>query len=194
MAQIYFRYATMNAGKSIDVLKVVHNYEEQDKKVLLYTSILDTRAGEGLVSSRIGIQKQSYVIAPETDIAAHVLTCQESFGEKIFCVIVDESQFLLESHILSLVKVADEYDIPVICYGLKNDFKNNLFTGSEALLRFADKIEEIKTICSVKSCGKKATMVLRYVDGKPQTTGPQILIGGNKSYHSVCRKHYYNPE
>lgn len=191
MAQLYFRYSTMNAGKSIEVLRVCHNYEEQGKRVLLFTSSHDDRYGKGVVASRIGVQKEAIIIGDETDIYNEVEKHNRN-PDRLFCVLVDEAEFLKEHHIFQLSRIVDDLDIPVICYGLKNNFKNELFEGSEALLRLADKIEEIKTVCTVDDCRRKATMVLRFQDGKPIYDGPEILIGGNDLYKSVCRKHYYN--
>ncbi len=189
MAQLYYRYSTMNAGKSIDVLKIAHNYNEQDKHVVIFTSALDDRYGKGYVASRIGMKREAQTFDRDTDLVAEIARATEE--HKIYCVLIDEAQFLTRAQVLQLVHVVDEMNIPVIAYGLKNDFKNELFTGSEALLCYADKIEELKTICW--HCNKKATMVLRMVDGKPVYSGEQISIGGNDKYVPVCRKCYHNP-
>ena len=185
MAQLYFRYSTMNAGKSIDVLKTVHNYEEQQKNVLLYTWQGDDRFGTGVVTSRMGIQKPARLFGESVDLYEDIQKHND-----VFCIVIDEAQFLKESHVLQLAQVVDKRGIPVICYGLKNDFQNNLFEGSEALLRYADKIEEIKTVCTTKECTRKATMVIRYKDGQAVFQGEQIEVGGNDTYRSVCRKCY----
>lgn len=184
MAQLYFRYSTMNAGKSIDVLKTVHNYEEQNKKVLLYTWQGDNRYETGYVTSRMGIRKPANVFGERINLYEQISK------EPVFCVVVDEAQFLKEEHVMQLTKVVDQLNIPVICYGLKNDFQNQLFEGSQALLRYADKIEEIKTVCTTEDCTRKATMVIRYKDHQPVFHGEQISVGGNDSYRSVCRKCY----
>lgn len=197
MAKLYFRYGAMNSGKSIDVLKTEHNYKEQGKDVMLLTSAIDTREGMGVVSSRIGIQSNAYVITPEDSMERVVEDyLQETYwryqyDENLYCILVDEAQFLNREQVEQLAHVADFYDIPIICYGLKNDFQNNLFEGSKALLTYADKIEEIKTLCWY--CDKKATMNLRLSNGKPIYNGEQIQIGGNESYIPVCRKHYGEP-
>ncbi len=189
MAQLYYRYSTMNAGKSIDVLKIAHNYNEQDKHVVIFTSALDNRYGKGYVASRIGMKREALLFDEKSNLVSDVMkACAEN---KIYCVLIDEAQFLTRAQVLALVYVVDELDIPVIAYGLKNDFKNELFPGSEALLCYADKIEELKTICW--HCNKKATMVLRMVDGEPVYSGEQISIGGNDQYVSVCRKCYHHP-
>lgn len=185
MAQLYYRYSTMNAGKSIEVIKVAHNYEERGKNVLVMTSGIDDRYGAGKVTSRIGISRDAECIYDDTNIMEIFLNKHKK--NPIDCVIVDECQFLKRHHVEELAEIVDSCDVPVLCYGLKNDFRNELFEGSYYLLVYADKIEEIKTICW---CGKKATMVARIVDGKFVKTGEQIQVGGNDMYISLCRKHY----
>ncbi|MFC3931535.1 thymidine kinase [Streptococcus dentapri] len=188
MAQLYFRYGTMNSGKSIEILKVAYNYEEQGKPVILMTSALDTREGYGWVASRIGLKRKALPISGKTDIFGYI----ENLAEKPYCVLVDECQFLSKANVFDLARVVDELDVPVMAFGLKNDFRNRLFEGSREFLLLADKIEEIKTICQY--CSKKATMVLRIEDGKPVYQGEQVQIGGHETYISVCRRHYYHPE
>ncbi|WP_078543409.1 thymidine kinase [Litchfieldia alkalitelluris] len=187
MAQLFFKYGAMNSGKSIEILKVAHNYEEQNKPVLIFTSGIDTRDEVGYVSSRIGFKRKAIPIFTETDVYEMVKDC----SQKPYCVLVDEAQFLNKDHVLQLAKIVDELDIPVMGFGLKNDFQNELFEGSQYLLLYADKIEEMKTICWF--CEKKAIMNLRVDDGKPVYTGEQIVIGGNDSYYPVCRKCHQNP-
>ncbi|MFU2206328.1 thymidine kinase [Streptococcus pluranimalium] len=188
MAQLYYRYGTMNSGKSIEILKVAYNYEEQGKSIVLMTSSLDNRDGFGYVSSRIGIKRQAEVITPETDIYGFI----QNKETKPYCVLIDECQFLTKANVYDLARVVDELDIPVMAFGLKNDFRNELFEGSKYFLLLADKIDEIKTICHY--CSRKATMVLRIEDGNPVYDGDQIQIGGNETYTSVCRKHYFSPD
>lgn len=188
MAQLYYRYGTMNSGKSIEILKVAYNYEEQGKPVAIMTSALDTREAMGYIASRIGIKREAYPISAETDIFGYVA----NLPEKPYCVLIDECQFLTRSNVYDLARVVDELDIPVMAFGLKNDFRNELFEGSKYLLLLADKIDEIKTICHY--CKKKATMVLRMENGQPVYDGDQIQIGGNETYTSVCRKHYFHPD
>lgn len=188
MAQLFFKYGAMNSGKSIEILKVAHNYEEQNKSVFLMTSAIDTRDGLGYVSSRIGVKRSAFPIQDDTDVFAQVA----SLDYVPACVLIDECQFLTKDHILQLARVVDELDIPVMAFGLKNDFQNDLFEGSKYLLLYADKIEEIKTICWY--CHKKASMNMRVVDGQPVYTGEKIQIGGNESYYSVCRFHYFHPD
>ena len=185
MAQLYYRYSTMNAGKSIELIKVAYNYEERGKKVLTLMPGIDNRYGVGLITSRIGIQREAIVVNDETDILD--LYIKENTKSKIDCVLVDECQFLRKHHVHELVEIVDSFDVPVLAYGLKNDFRNELFEGSYYMLVYADKIEEIKTICW---CGRKATMVARVVGGKFVKQGQQIVVGGNEMYVSLCRKHY----
>lgn len=188
MAQLYFRYGTMNSGKSVEILKVAHNYEEQGKRVMIFTSMLDNRYGQGYVASRIGLKREAIIVDESTNIRKAVEMNKEGMPN---CVLVDEGQFLRRHHIIQLTEIVDDLGVPVIVYGLKNDFSNRLFEGSEALLLYADKLEEIKTICWF--CDRKATMVLRVKDGKPVYEGEQIQIGGNDSYMPVCRKCYKHP-
>lgn len=187
MAQLFFRYGAMNSGKSIEILKVAHNYEEQDKPVVLFTSALDNREEVGVISSRIGLKREAIPVTDDMNIYETV----KSLNKPLACVLIDEAQFLKREHVNQLAEIVDKLSIPVMAFGLKNDFMNNLFEGSERLLALADKIEEMKTICWF--CHKKAIMNMRMHDGKPVYTGEQIVIGGNESYYPVCRKHYHNP-
>ncbi|HFR3977490.1 TPA: thymidine kinase [Streptococcus suis] len=188
MAQLYYKYGTMNSGKTIEILKVAHNYEEQGKPVVIMTSALDTRDAFGVVSSRIGMRREAVAIDDEMDIFGYI----QKLEPRPYCVLIDEAQFLRRHHVYDLARVVDELDVPVMAFGLKNDFRNELFEGSKHLLLLADKLDEIKTICQY--CSKKATMVLRTQDGKPTYEGAQIQIGGNETYIPVCRKHYFSPE
>lgn len=188
MAQLFFKYGAMNSGKTIEILKVAHNYEEQNKPVVLMTSGLDTRDGVGMIASRIGLKRPATPIFPETNVYNTI----KALDYKPYCVLVDESQFLLKHHVIEFAKVVDELGIPVMAFGLKNDFRNELFEGSKYLLLYADKLEELKTICWF--CHKKATMNLHFIDGKPVYEGDQVQIGGNEAYYPVCRKHYLHPE
>jgi thymidine kinase len=175
----------MNAGKSIELIKVAYNYEERGKRVLVFVPSVDSRYGKGVVSSRIGIKREAIIINDDTNILK--LFMEEDAVGKIDCVLIDECQFLKKHHVQELVEIVDSCETPVLAYGLKNDFRNELFEGSYYMLVYADKIEEIKTICW---CGRKATMVARIVDGRFVKTGEQIVIGGNDMYVSLCRKHY----
>ena len=189
MAKLFFKYGTMKSGKSTHLLMTKHNYTSQNKRVLVYTSNKDTRWGSEKVISRIGIN--SFALSVTDEIFHEVK--EEHFKSPISCVLVDEAQFLSAEQIVSLCTIVDILGIPVICYGLKNDFKNALFEGSKALLELADEIEVIKTVCEHPTCGKRATMNLRLVDGKPTYKGVQLQLG-DEEYVPVCRKHYYNYE
>ena len=185
MAQLYYRYSTMNAGKSIELIKVAYNYEERGKRVLTLAPSVDDRYGMGLITSRIGLQREAVIVNNDTNILD--LFIERNDDKKIDCILLDECQFLKKHHVEELAEIVDSYDVPVLAYGLKNDFRNELFEGSYYMLIYADKIEEIKTICW---CGRKAIMVARVVDGKIVKQGKQIQIGGNEMYVSLCRKHY----
>jgi len=185
MAQLYYRYSTMNAGKSIEVIKIAHNYEERGKNVLTLLPAVDNRYGVGVITSRIGVQREATVVEESTNILE--LFMAKNAEEPIDCVLVDECQFLKKHHVMELVEIVDSCNVPVLAYGLKNDFRNELFEGSYYMLIYADKIEEVKTICW---CGRKATMVARVQDGKIVRQGQHIMIGGNNMYVSLCRKHY----
>lgn len=187
MAQLFFRYGAMNSGKSIDILKVAHNYEEAHKSVILMTSGVDSRYGVGYIASRIGLKRRAHAIYSETNIFDVV----KELNPKTDCVLIDEAQFLEKHHVLEAARVVDELHIPVMTFGLKNDFRNELFEGSRYLLLYADKIEEIKTICWF--CSHKATMNLRIHNNRPVYEGEQVQIGGNEAYYSVCRYHYQHP-
>lgn len=183
MAKLYFRYGTMGSGKSIDLIKVAYNYEERNKKVLLFAPATDDRYGVGMVTTRIGLQREAIAVTRDLNI----YECVKKRTEKPDCILVDEANFLTREQVYQLSDVVDYLDIPVICYALRADFKQRFFEGSGPLMEIADKIEEIKTICE---CGAKATASMRYIDGKPVIEGDQVFIGGNESYKSVCRKCY----
>lgn len=188
MAQLFFKYGAMNSGKSIEILKVAHNYEEQNKPVLIFTSGIDNRDEVGYVSSRIGMRQPAIAIYDETNVFEIVKNHQP----KPYCVLIDEAQFVKKAQIIQFTQIVDELNIPVMAFGLKNDFRNELFEGSQYLLTYADKVEEMKTICWF--CQKKATMNLRVDEqNRPVYTGEQIQIGGNDSYYPVCRKCHTNP-
>jgi thymidine kinase len=187
MAQLYFRYGVMNASKSIQLLTVAHNYEQSGKQVTVFTPAIDDRYGIGKVTSRVGISRTAFPITDDTDLYHYV----KEEENPLDCVLVDEGQFLKPKHVAQLVKIVDNLDIPVLVYGLLKDFKNELFEGSQHLLREADKIEEIKTVCVY--CNKKATHIIKFKDGLPVYAGESIEIGGEETYSSCCRKHYYNP-
>lgn len=186
MASLYFKYAAMNSGKSTQLLQAHYNYVERGMNPLALTARLDTRSGPGKISARIGLDLPAETFDRDTDI--FVLVGALHAQKPVDVVVVDEAQFLTEPQVLQCARLVDEMDIPVMCYGLKTDFMGKLFAGSETLLRLADNLEEIKTICW---CGKKATMTARVTPGgQVVREGAQIAIGGNDMYVSLCRKHF----
>ena len=181
MAKLYFYYSTMNAGKSTALLQAAHNYAERGMKTLLFTAKLDERAG-GLIASRIGINKDAQKFDAETDF------WEACPSEAPHCVLIDEAQFLSQAQVRQLSRVVDDANIPVMCYGLRTDFRGELFPGSAALLAWADSLAELKTICC---CGRKATMVVRVSPtGTVEHAGQQVEIGGNERYVPLCRRHF----
>jgi thymidine kinase len=185
MAKLYFYYSTMNAGKSTALLQAGHNYEERGMRTLLYTALIDSRDG-GRIHSRIGIEREARHFHPALDLRAEIGT--EHQAAPLSCVLVDESQFLTSDQVKQLARVVDELGVPVLCYGLRTDFRGELFPGSAQLLGWADNLVEIKTICH---CGRKAIMVVRVkADGTVEREGAQIEIGGNDRYIALCRKHF----
>jgi thymidine kinase len=171
----------MNAGKSTALLQVAHNYEEQGQKVKLYTAAIDSRYGVGQVTSRLGPQRQVDIFSADTDFLADV--------PKVACVLVDEAQFLSTAQVQQLHQLAQVKGVPVICYGLRSDFRGEPFPGSAYLLALADDIEELKNICT---CGKKATMNIRVDEaGKRIKEGAQVSIGGNEAYRQACGRCFY---
>jgi thymidine kinase len=167
-----------------------YTYESQGKNVLCFTPAIDTRHGLGVIGSRLGISRQAVPLYDDTNIYEIFLHHNINPLQRISGVLVDEVQFLRKSHVEQLARIADEMEIPVICYGLKNDFKNELFEGSYWLLSLADQWEEVKTTCSY--CGRKGTMVLRFVNGEPVYDGEQVQIGDSE-YKPVCRVCYESP-
>jgi len=188
LAKVYFRYAAMNAGKSTQLLQVRHNYHERHQRTLLLKPHLDNREGEDIIAPRIGniTAKVDALVYADTDVKELVEADLRARG-KLDCVLVDEAQFLGPDQVLQLCRVADFLEVPVMCYGLRADFRAALFPGSGALMALADDIEELKTICW---CGRKATINARILDGHVQREGPQVLIGGNETYTALCRKHW----
>lgn len=181
MAKLFFYYSTMNAGKSTSLLQASHNYAERGMKTMLFTARLDNRAG-GRIASRIGFGADCLHFDESTDFLTLCVP------EKPDCILVDEAQFLSKEQVRQLARVVDEANIPVMCYGLRTDFRGELFPGSGALLAWADTLSELKTICC---CGRKATMVVRVSPaGIVESEGNQVEIGGNERYVSLCRKHF----
>ena len=184
MAKLFFRYSTMNAGKSIDLLKCNHNYIENDQKTLCFTSNRDNRYEKGKITSRIGLSIDALLIYDDTNIFDIVKNY-----ENISCVFIDEVQFIKKEQVFQLADIVDELNIPVICYGLRSDFMLDAFESSKYLMAICDNIEEIKTICN-KCKIKKAIINTRIINGKIIKEGAQIQIGGNESYKPLCRKCY----
>ncbi|WP_136660194.1 thymidine kinase [Nitratireductor sp. XY-223] len=186
MAKLYFSYSAMNAGKSTLLLQASYNYRERGMRTLLFIAALDDRAGKGKIGSRIGLECEAIPFSTSDDLYAHI--AEEKTRGDIACVFVDEAQFMTEEQVWQLARTADRLNIPVMTYGLRTDFQGQLFPGSKALLAIADSLREIRTICK---CGRKATMVVRLgADGKPLKDGAQIVVGGNETYVSLCRRHW----
>ncbi|QGX97408.1 thymidine kinase [Roseovarius faecimaris] len=186
MAKLYFHYSTMNAGKSTLLLQAAYNYQERGMQTFILTAHLDDRAGAARVASRIGIAQEAQTFAEGEDLFAKLAAVQEAAAPA--CIFVDEAQFLSTEQVWQLARVVDDLGVPVMCYGLRVDFRGQLFPGSAALLALADEMREVRTICH---CGKKATMVVRKdAEGRVITDGAQVQIGGNESYVSLCRRHW----
>ncbi|WP_336973353.1 thymidine kinase [Sphingobium aromaticiconvertens] len=186
MAKLYFYYSSMNAGKSTMLLQSSFNYRERGMETMLWTAGVDDRYRAHHITSRIGLDAAAHGFGPDTDIEA-VVAAQHARAP-IACVMVDEAQFLDRAQVLQLARLCDRLDIPVLCYGLRTDFRGELFEGSAALLGLADTLAEIKTVCH---CGRKATMNLRVDEaGQAVVAGAQTQIGGNDSYIALCRRHF----
>lgn len=186
MAKLYFNYSTMNAGKSTALLQASHNYREGGMDTYLITAQLDNRSGSARIASRIGIGQDADTFAPDDDLFEKLKT-RFAVGT-VACVFIDEAQFLTKPQVWQLARAVDDLGVPVMCYGLRVDFQGNLFPGSAALLAWADEMREVRTICH---CGKKATMVVRKgPDGRALRDGDQVVIGGNETYQSLCRRHW----
>jgi thymidine kinase len=186
MAKLYFYYSSMNAGKSTTLLQSSFNYRERGMHTMLWTAAVDDRYGAHHITSRIGLDALADLFDEATDIGAAIAA--EHRKTPIACVLVDEAQFLTRAQVLQLAAVCDRLNVPVLCYGLRTDFRGELFEGSGALLGLADTLTEIKTICE---CGRKAIMNLR-VDaaGNAVRDGDQTEIGGNDRYIALCRRHF----
>ena len=177
MAKLYFRYGAMGSSKTANAIMVRHNYLERGQRVLMLKPRLDNRDGETMIASRSGLRCE-----------CHFIEDLDRFNVRDYdCLIVDEAQFLTRAQVERLVRVVDVDNVPVIAYGLRCDFRNELFEGSQWLLAWADTIEEVKTICW---CGKKAVCNARVVDGKMVREGEQIVLGGSECYVSLCRRHW----
>ena len=187
MAKLYFYYAAMNAGKSTTLLQADFNYRERGMQTMLWTAAFDDRSGHGQIGSRIALSAPAATYNDDSDLFAEIV--EEKTKRKLDCVLLDEAQFLTRDHVLQLCRVADELGVPVLCYGLRTDFRGQLFPGSAALLALADALIELKAVCE---CGRKATMNLR-VDaaGHAVAAGAQTEIGGNDRYIALCRRHFF---
>ncbi|PJC87678.1 thymidine kinase [Vibrio sp. HA2012] len=186
MAQMYFYYSAMNAGKSTTLLQSAFNYKERGMNPVIFTAAIDNRFGVGKVCSRIGLQSDAQLFTADSDLFDDIK--QLHAQKPRHCILIDECQFLSKEQVYQLTEVVDKLHIPVLCYGLRTDFQGELFEGSKHLLAWADKLVELKTICH---CGRKANMVIRTDEhGNPIAEGDQVAIGGNDKYVSVCREHY----
>ncbi|WP_044006964.1 thymidine kinase [Jannaschia sp. CCS1] len=186
MAKLYFNYSTMNAGKSTLLLQASYNYIERGMQTYLLTANFDDRAGMGRIGSRIGIEAEADTYTQSDDLFAKI-DARLKAGP-CACVLVDEAQWMTRDQVWQLARAVDDLGVPVMCYGLRVDFRGELFPGSAALLALADEMREVRTICH---CGRKATMVIRVgEDGNALAEGAQIEVGGNDRYISLCRKHF----
>lgn len=187
MAKLYFYYSAMNAGKTTTLLQSAHNYHERGMRTLILTPKLDNRFGEGVVASRIGLSARGRIFGRDDDLL-EIVRADIAANGPLHCVLTDESQFLSKIQVWQLTEVVDKLDVPVLAYGLRTDFRGELFEGSQYLLAWADSLSEIKTICHT---GRKATMVVRVDEkGRAITDGPQVEIGGNERYVSVSRPEF----
>jgi len=184
VAKLYFKYGAMGSSKTAQALITKYNYEENDLKVWLIKPSADTRDGEGIIRSRIGLQAVAQIMSPAMDIYQ---VFADSKAGNCDIVIVDECQFLTVAQIDQLRAIVNEFDIPVMCFGLRTDFQTKLFPGSLRLMEVADTIQEIKTICD---CGNKAIVNARIIDGYIVTEGDQVLLGGNDAYIAMCHRCY----
>jgi thymidine kinase len=186
LAKLYFYYASMNAGKSTTLLQASFNYRERGMHTMLFTAAIDDRYRPGVITSRIGLESDAHMFAPETDMLGAIAA--QHTETPLACVLVDEAQFLTKRQVFDLARVADELGIPVLAYGLRTDFQAELFEGSAHLLALADVLVELKAVCA---CGRKATMNLRIdAEGRPVREGEQTEIGGNDRYVALCRRHF----
>jgi thymidine kinase len=187
MAKLYFYYAAMNAGKSTTLIQADFNYRERGMQTMLWTAAHDDRSGVGTIGSRVALSAPAHTYDENVDL--FVAVGDELKKRGLDCILVDEAQFLTQRHVLQLCEVADQLDIPVLCYGLRTDFQAKLFPGSAALLALADSLIELKAVCE---CGRKATMNLRVdSEGHAVARGAQTEIGGNDRYIALCRRHFF---
>jgi thymidine kinase len=186
MAQLYFYYSSMNAGKSTHLLQSSYNYQERGLATAIYTAQIDDRFAKGKVASRLGIDADAFLFDDKTNLFKEIE--QKIQIEKLDCVLIDEAQFLSTEQVKQLTDIVDLLHIPVLAYGIRTDFLGQTFSGSAALLAWADKLIELKTICH---CGRKANFVIRQdANGKPVQRGEQVEVGGNERYEPLCRAHF----
>lgn len=182
MAKLYFRHGTVGSAKTLNLLAVAHNYRQQEKRILLVKPALDIRFGKNNIKSRAGLEQEADILVDEK---TNLLQCTFT---NIDCILVDEVQFLPANFIDQLRAITLANNIPVICYGLRTDFRSRLFEGSRRLMELADSIEEVKSTCHF--CNKKAIMNLKHVDGKPCVSGPSVQLGADEKYFPACFQCY----
>lgn len=196
MTKVYFRYGTMNSSKSARLLMDAHEYEQRGEYALLFKPVLDTRSAKGMIESRVGLTAPCIDIDRDFDIYSYV-TNQIFEKGMIGCILIDEAQFLTMQQVVHLRLISDTLGIPVMCYGLKTDFRGLLFEGSQSLFQYANRFEEIKTICQEQGCRKKAMFNGRFKNGKPVFDGEVVAVGDTEensdSYYYVpkCSKHFF---
>lgn len=192
MASLYFYYSSMNAGKTTTLLQSSYNYGERGMRTLLFTPDFDNRYATGFIHSRIGLTQPAHTYSRTFNFVDFVRDALKKDPTPVACILVDEAHFLNRPQVEQLCTIVDEMDIPVLAYGLRTDYMGDVFEGSQYLLAWAEHLVELKTICH---CGRKATMNARLTpEGKFVRKGPQVAIGGNDAYTSVCRKHYHRSE
>ena len=186
MAKLHFFYSTMNAGKSTSLLQSNHNYKENGLDTMIFLPNETSKLSKGQIVSRIGLKAKAVIANKDFNFINYI---KDNKSENLSCILIDEAQFLTKEQVRQLGRVADRLNYPVMCYGIRTDFRGELFEGSAELLALADNLIELKTICSL--CSRKATMVVRKDDsGKVVTEGSKVVVGGNDIYMPVCRKHY----
>jgi thymidine kinase len=188
MAKLYFRYAAMNAGKSTQLLQIEHNYAALQRRVLLLTSHVDDRFGEGRITSRLGLSRVAEVYSADTDMYERIRRFGDEGRETLGAILIDEAQFLTQEQVIQIHRGVHQLNVPVLCFGLRSDFRGMPFPGSMMLLTLAESIEEIKNVCA---CGSKATMNMRCdQDGNRLREGPQVLVG-DANYQQKCARCFY---
>lgn len=189
MAKLFFRYGAMNSGKSTQILQIEHNYASTGKVVLLLTASIDDRFGVGKITSRLGVSKDAEVFSNDSDLFGRISRFRDEAGDALGAVIIDESQFMSQEQVTQVHRAVHLLGVPVLCFGLRSDFRGMPFPGSSMLLALAESIEEIKNVCA---CGRKATMNMRTdAEGNRLTEGPQVLVG-DANYKPVCACCFYS--